>query len=271
MNSRAHDQDASEDAPGDAPTPRELGWGEAARRVLLRYLRRAVRVGVIGAVGMAAFNQARDVLAVKVILMILVVVAAISALMFPASVLDEVNGSREAVRQRELLDAIARVGADAPAPSDRVRVRGLRHLVLDSSATVLVAAFIEVAVFLPIVAYLAMIPDRPIMYSFALISAATFAVAFPVCIIVMNLFVEEDELAGATGTARVERAYREAVEDRSQLAGGLALDEHVGASGGGALTVQAEAGGLEVHDEVALDLDAEQKAVDRHVEQEQKP
>jgi hypothetical protein len=82
--------------------------------------------------------------------------------------------------------------------------------------------------------------------------------------------------------ARVEHAYREAVVDREQLAGGLEIDARAGGSGG-ELTVQAEAGGLEVREEVALgsvgiegarvgeELEAEQEdaveaAVAEHVE-----
>ena len=47
----------------------------------------------------------------------------------------------------------------------------------------------------------------------------------------------------------------EAVKDRRQLAGSLVLDEHTQGKVGGELTMRQEAGGLKVHEEVALGLD----------------
>ncbi len=81
--------------------------------------------------------------------------------------------------------------------------------------------------------------------------------------------------SSSAATARAERAYREAVKDREQLAGGLVLDEHVSSHAGGELTVQRQVGALEIHEQVALDLegvaasdeDARVGAVASHVAQ----
>ncbi len=72
--------------------------------------------------------------------------------------------------------------------------------------------------------------------------------------------------SSSAATARAERAYREAVKDREQLAGGLVLDEHA-RQVGGELTMQQEVGGLEVHEEVAFGFGAEDEAEEAVLEE----
>ncbi len=67
------------------------------------------------------------------------------------------------------------------------------------------------------------------------------------------------DIEGAMAEEHAKKAYRESAGDREQLAGGLVLDEHAARAGGG-LTVQQDAGGLEVHEEVVLDHGAKEDA-----------
>ncbi len=77
---------------------------------------------------------------------------------------------------------------------------------------------------------------------------------------------EHSENAAAT---RAERLLERATQDRAQAVGGLELDAQAPGSGGG-LTVRAEAGSVQVHEEVLLGFDevAEDRAQEASVQEE---
>ena len=88
--------------------------------------------------------------------------------------------------------------------------------------------------------------------------AAFMVLPLPAYIVFSMVADLNDVGSSSVATARAERAYKQAIEDKEGLAGGLALDEHARREGG-ELTMQQEAGGLAVREEVAFDF-AEERA-----------
>ncbi len=134
----------------------------------------------------------------------------------------------------------------------------LKHAVRASAGTLFVAGLVE-AFILGVIAY------NEHEFTFGNVEAkvmvsAVFLLSIPLWAAVSLWKDVTTPRKASNARARVEYAYRAAVVDKEDLAGGLVLDAHV--RSGGELTVQQEAGGLEVHEEVVLDLDALEESID---------
>jgi hypothetical protein len=231
-------------------------WGALAN-VTWRYLTRGVGVwAVVGAMwGAAHLSGSNDASVIFWVLGLLVSFGA--ALVFPASVWQEYTESKRAKRRRELIRAAARSGV---LPSQATREERLRQLLSDSSGTLLAAALVEALLIAPF----ALNPGMLLRYGGTIDWGFTIFALFVVLplplYIVYSLRADLNDVGSSSvATARAERAFREATRDKGGLQGSLVLDEHA-RQVGGELTMQVNAGGLEVHEEVALGLDGAQGA-----------
>ncbi len=262
--------------------PREEG--SALERTLLVYLRStamwtmvaALFIGSAIVVDSVLEMDGASVVIIVPTLVISVLAAVISLLVFPASVWEEhVEGKREAKRHA-FEEAAAKLGAPAPEEVSLTPREKLARVLHDSRRPLVATAVLEVVVALPFVTHPEVLRAADGGFD-TFMTAVMLAMVTPIPLYTaFSLLVDafSDDTSSAAD-ARAERAYREAVKDREQLAGGLVLDEHVSSHAGGELTVQRQVGALEIHEQVALDLegvaasdeDARVGAVASHVAQ----
>ncbi len=127
----------------------------------------------------------------------------------------------------------------------------------ESKVTLVMDVCIGIACALPFVLH--MTPLSPGTDGWRLLGCFVLVWVGPLCVFQTLRMHMVKDVRGAMAEEHAKKAYREAVKDREQLAGGLVLDEHAARVGGG-LTEQQDAGGLEVHEEVVLDHGAKEDA-----------
>ncbi len=234
---------------GEAPEGKT--WSAAARTALPRHLKRILwwppaAIALWFALN-ALFHPRYAYMAFVIVHQI---VGAMLPLILAASVREEVLDSRRAVRRYELAHAMKRLGVTREdlEPTEK---EAIGYLQAESGCAYIMLSAVSIASIISMVWFSIVIRGAPFF----------LALFLPVGFLVVLILDEKKYTTSSlVQDAHAEKVYRRALEDRSQLAGGLVLDEHVGASGG-ELTVQAEVGGLEVHDEVALDLEAREEEV----------
>jgi hypothetical protein len=234
-------------------------WGVVWRGVVGRYA-----LGVFGFIAPALIAQMAGLTAdasapvdIATLWTMLVVVVSI-----PLFINDMSKARRvwRAERRRVFDEAVTRLGASQYDVELSLNDK-IRRVVWDSKGMLASAAALEFFFAMPLLMGIL----RGFRFEHPFNVVVYLAMALPVPLYVlwklrMNLHFDADAL----DTVRAERAYREAIKDREELAGGLALDEHARREGG-ELTVQAEAGGLEVREEVTLGLDAVGEETSREV------
>jgi hypothetical protein len=172
----------------------------------------------------------------------------------PIAVAHERTVFKRDAQLRELKRMNAMMGVETPQGAHLSTRDLFWNIVRDSKSTLVGAAFVEACLAFVLFFPLRELLARPEPDLTALV-ALTAALGVAPVYVIISLLVRAWRGGGrAEEFARVELAYRHALRDHEQLMGGLVLDEHVGGSGG-ELTVQAEAGGLEVREQVVLDVD----------------
>jgi hypothetical protein len=238
--------------------PGATAWGVVWRGVVGRYA-----LGVFGFITPALIAQMAGLTAdasmpvdIATVWTMLVVVVSI-----PLFINDMSKARRvwRAERRRVFDEAVTRLGASQYDVELSLNDK-IRRVVWDSKGMLASAAALEFFFAMPLLMGIL----RGFRFEHPFNVVVYLAMALPVPLYVlwklrMNLHFDD---MGALDGVRAERAYREAIKDREELAGGLALDEHARREGG-ELTVQAEVGGLEVHEQVVLDVDgADEVGVD---------
>ncbi len=250
-----------------ADSMKELSVWAALWKVGKRYLKKgAVTWAVLGSVWgvvtalddsslghLWAITAAEDLWMLAIVLGILVSIGAM--LVFPASVWQAFDESRREVRRRTLEAATEQLGSTPPDEIELSSQERFAQLIKDSSPALLAGALFEAFLLSPFLLNAWFLYELDGSYSWSVVMfILMLALLIPVFASWSLWRDSRSEETSSSATARAERAYREAVKDHEQLAGGLALDEHARQAGGD-LTVQQEAGGLEVHEEVALGFD----------------
>ncbi len=240
------------EADGDE-VPEEVGWREALNEVGKRHMARGGAMWLFIAIvyGLSDLFIPRLFFEISVVLGILITIGGV-LLVFPAAVQERVMESRRAKRRAELTRAAAKSGV---RPSQTTRGERVRQWVSDSLRNLVGAAIIEAIVVTPF----ALNTHKFFYYGSIDWSFVAFAATM---ILLLPLYIAysfwsdlRNTESSTVAMARAERAYREATKGKEDLSGALVLDEHASRQVGGELTVQQEAGGLEVHEEVALGLD----------------
>ena len=235
---------------------RVVGWGEAFKDAARRY---AVAFGSVFTVALATWlvEQSSGTYGLWAIVFLCVFMMLLVLLpMFLNDVATQVKKSKRTVRRLEFEEAATRIGA-MDVDVELSLWDKIKRVVWDSKGLFAFAALIEFFLSLPLIG---LIMSGDLSNPFNVVLGLAFALPVPLYVLWklrMNLHFDD---TGSLEAMRAERAYREAVKDRAELAGGLALDEHA-RQVGGELTMQQEAGGLEVHDEVALDFEEEHAEV----------
>ena len=177
--------------------------------------------------------------------------------LFPVRVWEEQLASKNRARLEEVQTAIARIGGSGaeevePTLGDRLeQVLNAQRLGLG------MAAVLEVLVVFVALAFAQKVEaDASALPTFLWVVGIIPAL---VCVMLGKEVWRKDPTTMAS--ARAERRLREAVKSKEELVGGLVLDEHA-RQVGGELTVQQDAGGLAVHSEVVLNLEAVEESVD---------
>ena len=239
--------------------PRETSVWEALGRVTWRYVSRGLvfwlLVGVVAGIGVVTGSRIAWELAV----VFGIAVSFGAALVFPASVWQDYVEAKRAKRRRELIRAAARSGV---VPSRATQEERFKQLLSDSSGTLLAAVLLEALLIAPFALNTGMFFHGSSIDWFFVGFAGFVVLPLPLYIVFSMVADLNDIESSSVATARAERAYREAVEDKKGLEGSLVLDEHA-RQVGGELTMRQEAGGLAMHEEVALDLDAMEESADR--------
>jgi hypothetical protein len=241
-----------QDDPWEAEPPR---WYETLHAVSVLYLKRFTFAAGLGLVPILLEVLITGAVVVTPIFYIMgaITLGGMAAFCFPMEAYDTHRRSRQDADLERLAHHTERVGGPAPEEYDTTFGERLVQVAREVSGVLIGAGLVEAFFIWSWSSHVRRFNesgDWGYLWDYAFITSL-----IPVAGAIVLTRRASSTSSPAAQAVQVRRAYREAVKDKEQLAGGLVLDEHA-RQVGGELTMRQEVGGLEVHEDVALGLDA---------------